>query len=118
MCPGPYPGRVTFDEGLAERVREQIGEDLSLSERRMFGGLAFLSSGNLCFAVVGDDLLVRVGPEAYPGALALPFVSEMDLTGRPLRGLVLVDGEGLAEDQALREWLDQGVAFTDSLPPK
>ncbi len=84
----------------------------------MFGGLAFMSNGNMGFAVIGDDLLVRVGPEAYEEALALPFVSEMDLTGRPLRGLVLVDGEGLAEDRALQDWLERGVAFTDSLPPK
>ena len=118
MPPVAYPRYVAYDEGLADRVREQIGEDLSLSERRMFGGLAFMASGNMCFAVSGDGLLVRVGPEEYETLLTLPFVSEMDLTGRPLRGLVIVDGEGLAEDGALRGWLDRGIAFTDSLPPK
>jgi hypothetical protein len=77
-----------------------------------------MSNGNMCFAVIGDDLLVRVGPDAYGPSLALPYVREMDLTGRPLRGMVLVDGEGLAEDESLREWLELGLAFTDSLPPK
>jgi hypothetical protein len=109
---------MAFDDGSAERIRDQVAEDLSMSERRMFGGLAFMSSGNMCFAVIGDDLLVRVGPEAYPASLALPHVREMDLTGRPLRGMVVVDAEGVGEDGPLRAWLDRGLACTDSLPPK
>lgn len=109
---------VAFDEGMAERIRDQMGDDLSLSERKMFGGLAFLSHGNMCFGVVGDDLLVRVGPESYTASLALPHAREMDLTGRPMRGIVVVDSSGLGEDDALRGWLDRGLAFTDSLPPK
>jgi hypothetical protein len=109
---------VAYDEGLAERVREQMGGDLLMSERRMFGGLAFLSNGNMCFGVIGSDLLVRVGADAYGACLALPHAREMDLTGRPLRGLVVVDSEGLSEDGMLREWLERGLAFTDLLPPK
>ncbi len=84
----------------------------------MFGGLCFMSGGNMCFGVIADDLLVRVGPEAYAASLALPHVREMDLTGRPLRGIVVVDSEGLSEDDSLRVWLDRGLEFTDSLPPK
>ena len=109
---------MAFDEGLAERVRAQVADDLSISERRMFGGLCFLSGGNMCFGVIGSDLFVRVGPEAYAHALALPHAREMDLTGRPMRGIVLVDSEGLGEDEPLRRWLDRGLEFTDSLPPK
>ncbi len=109
---------MAFDEGLAERVREEVGDDLSISERRMFGGLCFLSHGNMCFGIIGSDVLVRVGPEAYALSLALPHVREMDLTGRPLRGIVVVDSEGLSEDGLLRTWLHRGLAFTDTLPPK
>ena len=109
---------MAFDEGLAERIRDQIGDDLTMSERKMFGGLAFMSNGNMCFGIMGDDLLVRVGPETYAASLALPHVREMDLTGRPLRGLVVVDAAGLGEDDLLCTWLDRGLAFTDSLPPK
>jgi hypothetical protein len=109
---------MAFDEGLAERIRDYIGDDLSMSERKMFGGLAFLSHGNMSFGILGEDLLVRVGPEAYAASLALPHVREMDLTGRPLRGMVVVDAAGLGEDDLLGAWLDRGLAFTDSLPPK
>ena len=109
---------MAFDGGLAERVRDETDGQPLLSERRMFGGLAFLSDGNMCFAVIGSDLLVRVGPEAYAACLALPHVREMDLTGRPLRGLVLVAAEGLSEDGPLRDWLNRGLAFTDTLPPR
>ncbi len=109
---------MAFDEGLAERIRDYVGSDLSVSERRMFGGLAFLSHGNLCFGIIGEDLLVRVGPASYAASLALPHVREMDLTGRPLRGMVVVDAAGFDEDVLLGTWLDRGIAFTDSLPPK
>ena len=109
---------MAFDEGLAERIRDQIGDDLTMSERKMFGGLAFLSHGNMSFGIIGEDLLVRVGPETYAAALALPHVREMDFTGRPLRGMVVVDAAGLGEDDVLGTWLDRGLDFTDSLPPK
>jgi TfoX N-terminal domain len=109
---------VAYDEGLAERIRDQVAGDLLMSERKMFGGLCFMSGGNMCFGVIGTDLLVRVGPESYAASLDLPHVREMDLTGRPLRGMVLVDSEGLSEDDSLREWLDRGLDFTDTLPPK
>ena len=109
---------MAFDEGLAERIRDHIADDLLMSERNMFGGLCFMSSGNMCFGVIGSDLLVRVGPESYAASLALAHVREMDLTGRPLRGMVLVDSGGLSEDDSLRAWLDRGLDFTDTLPPK
>jgi hypothetical protein len=116
--PGAYPAVVAFDEGLAERIRDHVADDLLMSERKMFGGLCFMSSGNMCFGVIGSDLLVRVGPESYAASLTLAHVREMDLTGRPMRGMVLVDSERLSEDDSLRGWLDRGLDFTDTLPPK
>ena len=109
---------MAFDEGLAERVRDLIAEHRGLSERKMFGGLCFMSNGNMCFGVVGSELMVRVGPEAYDAALALPEAREMDFTGRSMRGMVYVGESGLSEDDDLAGWLDRGLRFAGSLPPK
>jgi hypothetical protein len=109
---------VVYDRGLAERIRDLIGADLLLAERTMFGGLCFLSQGNMCFGILGDDLLVRVGRDAYDEALGRPHARQMDLTGRAMRGMVLVDPDGFTEDGDLRAWLERGLTFADSLPPK
>lgn len=109
---------MAFDEGLAERVRDLIAEHRGWSERKMFGGLCFMSNGNMCFGVVGSELMVRVGPEAYDAALALPEAREMDFTGRSMRGMVYVGESGLSEDDDLAGWLDRGLRFAGSLPPK
>jgi TfoX/Sxy family transcriptional regulator of competence genes len=109
---------VAFDEGLAERIREQVGDDPAISERKMFGGLCFLVSGNMSFGVLGSEIMVRVGPDAYDESLAQPHAREMDFTGRSMRGMVYVDEHGIAEDDDLRAWLDRGLAFASSLPPK
>ena len=113
-----YAGPVAFDEGLAERIREQFAGAPDVVERRMFGGLAFMVAGNMACGVVGDALMVRVGPDAWAACVGLPFAREMDLTGRNMRGFVLVDAEGLAEDDGLAEWIDRGCAYADSLPPR
>jgi hypothetical protein len=84
----------------------------------MFGGLAFLIDGNMCIGIVGDDLMVRVGSDAYEGALAQPHAREMDFTGRPMRGIVYVGTKGTASKQALEKWIDRGLDFAGSLPPK
>jgi len=109
---------VVYDRGLAERIRDLVGADRLLAERTMFGGLCFLSHGNMCFGILGDDLLVRVGRDAYDEALGRPHAREMDLTGRAMRGMVLVDPGGFTEDEDLRAWLHRSLAFADSLPPK
>jgi hypothetical protein len=109
---------MAFDEGLAERVRGLVGQDPSLTERRMFGGLCFMISGNMCFGIVGSELMVRVGADAYVGVLALPHAREMDFTGRSMRGMVYVAEDGIAEDDDLAAWLARGLAFAGSLPPK
>ena len=107
-----------FDEGLAERVAQCAGAEPGLSERKMFGGLCFMSNGNMCFGVVGDELMVRVGLDDYSSALQLPHVREMDFTGRSMRGLVYVAAAGIEEDDDLDAWLLRGVKFASSLPPK
>ncbi|MFF8844310.1 TfoX/Sxy family protein [Streptomyces sp. NPDC015127] len=109
---------MAFDEGLAERIRDRLGADPAITERRMFGGLAFLHEGNMAVGVIGDDLMVRVGPDATDTALAKPGTRVFDFTGRPMRGWVVVAASALAEDKALDAWVDQGHAFAASLPPK
>jgi hypothetical protein len=109
---------MAYDEAFADRVRGIIGEDPRLREQKMFGGLAFLIDGNMCVGVTGDDLMVRVGPDAYDDALARPHAREMDFTGRPMRGIVYVDPLGTSTDAALEAWVDRGLEFAGSLPPK
>ena len=109
---------MAYDEGLAQRVREALSGDAGVVEKRMFGGLAFMIRGNMCCGVVGEDLMVRVGPEAYEQALALPFARPMDFTGRPLTGFVYVGPDGCSEDGDLAGWVKRALAFARSLPAK
>ena len=104
---------MAYDEGLAQRIREQLDERDDLGERRMFGGLAFLLGGNMCCGVVGEDLMLRVGPDAYEACLALPHAREMDFTG-----MLYVAAAGIEDDDTLAGWLARGVAFAGSLSPK
>jgi TfoX N-terminal domain len=110
---------VAYDEQLAERVRALLGGRLDLDERRMFGGLAFLIAGNMCCGVHGDRLSVRLFYEDAAELLerergARPF----DLTGRPMRGWLLVAPEAVADDADLERWVRRGEAFAASLRPR
>ncbi|WP_406442384.1 TfoX/Sxy family protein [Streptomyces sp. NBC_00631] len=109
---------MAYDQGLAERIRERLGADADVAEKRMFGGIAFLYRGNMAVGVTGDDLMVRVGPDATDAALARPGARIFDMTGRPMRGWVVVAGSAVTEDDALGAWIDEGHAFAASLPPK
>ncbi len=109
---------IAYDDALAARVRQVLSGQPNLTEKKMFGGLCFLLGGNMCCGVNGDQLMLRVGPDAYESALARPHAREMDFTGRALRGMVYVDSEGIATGDALRDWLSVAVGFAASLPPK
>lgn len=109
---------MAFDETLANRVRDIFGHDPAIGERKMFGGLAFMHGPHMCCGLIGDELMVRVGPVAYAAALAEPHVRPMDFTGRPLTGMVMVAAEGVASEAALRRWVERGVAFVGALPAK
>jgi hypothetical protein len=109
---------MAFDEQLADRVRTVFGDDLSVSERRMFGGLAFMVDGNMACGIIGDELMVRVGPDDYEDALREMFAREMDFTGKPMRGLVMVGTEAFESDAGLEDWVLRGAEFAGSLPPK
>lgn len=104
---------MAYDKALADRVREVVqGRDVR--ELKMFGGLTFMVAGKMACGVVGDALMVRVGPDAYEDALARPHARPMDFTGRPMKGLVYVDPPGIAAKRDLEVWVGRGVAFAES----
>ncbi len=109
---------MAFDEILANRIRRIVSGKKGISERKMFGSLAFLHNGHMACGVVKEELMVRVGPDAYEEALAHPHAREMDFTGRPLKGMIYVDCEGYRTDPGLEGWVERGLDFTGSLPPK
>ena len=109
---------MAYDEGLVTRIRDMIGGEPGLAEKKMFGGLAMLLEGNMAVGVRGDDLIVRTDPDQQEQLLAEPGARVFDLTGRPMKGWLLVDASGCAEDSDLRRWVDRGVAYARSLPPK
>jgi len=115
--PRPYHPSMAFDDGLAERLRDRLREATGVNEKKMFGGLAFLTDGNMTVGVHGDDLIARIAPDETAGALAEPGVRPFDITGRPMRGWVLVAGEAL-DDAVLDRWAEQARAFVATLPPK
>src|SRR5262245_56382115 len=109
---------MAYSESLADRVRQVFGRRRGLAEKKMFGGVGFLLNGNMCVGVWQTSLIVRVGPEAYSRALAQPHVREFDITGRPMAGWVLVEADGLEDDAALSDWVEQAIAFVNGLPAK
>ena len=109
---------MAYDEGLAHRIREQLDNYIGVSEKKMFGGIAFFLNGNMACGVSGDQLMVRVGKDRYEEALSQPYANEFDMTGRPMRGWVTIDPLGYESDAALSDWVNQGVTFAQSLPPK
>jgi hypothetical protein len=109
---------MAYDDGLAERVRELLAGEPALIEKAMFGGLAFLLGGNMSVWIVGEELLVRVGPEAVEDALTRPHTRGFDMAGRRMRGWILVAPEGIEDDDELGAWVTRGVAFAGSLPAK
>ena len=109
---------MAYDEVLVERVRLQLASREGVSERRMFGGLCFMLHGNMALGIDKDRLMVRVGAEGYESALQRPHARSMDMTGRPMKGFVVVPPEGLQDCKDFRGWVERGVDFALSLPPK
>ncbi len=109
---------MAYDPGLAERIRDALRERPNVSERKMFGGIAFMLDGHMALGIVGDTLMARVGPARYEDALRLPQVRPMDFTGRPMKGYVYVDAPGIESDAALANWIVACAGFVATLPPK
>ncbi len=109
---------MAYSEELAERIREALDGHPDVSERKMFGGIAWMVHGHMAVGTLGEDLMVRLHPEDAATALTEPHVGPMDFTGRPMKGFVRVDAAGIAEDEALHDWVDAGASHAASLPPK
>lgn len=109
---------MTYDKYLAERVSNVLPQGPVLSERRMFGSLAFLYQNNMICAVMEDGLLARVGPKFYKEALTKEYTSEMDFTGRIMKNIVLVSIDGLEDNESLHFWISKCLDFVKTLPAK
>jgi hypothetical protein len=107
---------MSYSEDLAEKVRGILHGSEGLTEKQLFGGLAFMLNGNMACGVLGVELMVRVGPENYQEALGQRYTRPMDYTGRPLKGMVYVEEDAIAAD--LDDWVNRGAEFAGSLPPK
>lgn len=114
----PQKKTTGIDDVLAGRIRRILGPGPEITERRMFGGLAFLVNGHMCCGINGEDLMLRVGADGQADALAQPGARPMDFTGRPLRGFIYVDETGYGTPDGLASWIDRAVRFAGSLPPK
>lgn len=108
---------MAYDEKLGERVRWIVAGEEGLTERKMFGGLAFMLDGHMFCGIVGEELMLRLGPEGADAALERPHIRPMDFTGRPMTGMVFVAPGGL-RGAALRRWVGEAAAFVRTLPPK
>ena len=109
---------MAYDIGLAQRIREALEDRPGLSERAMFGGLAFLVDGKMFVGIQDGVLMARVGPDRHQDALAVPHVREMDFTGRPMKGYVYIDPPGIRVDEDLKAWVQWCVGHVSSLPAK
>jgi TfoX/Sxy family transcriptional regulator of competence genes len=109
---------MAYDRRLADEVRAHIGNHQGLTEKEMFGGIAFMIGGNMAVGVSGDELMVRVGKDAHDQAVTKPGARIFDLSARPMRGWIVVAREGFAADAELDTWIQQGVAYAETLPAK
>ncbi len=109
---------MPYDEALAERLRATLKRRKGITERKMFGGLCFMLNGNMAFGVMKNELMVRVGPDAYEDALAQRHCRDMDFTGRPMKGMVYVASMGFHKDADLKAWIERGLKHARSLPAK
>ena len=109
---------MAFGDNLAARIRHALARKKSIEENKMFGGIGFLLHGNMLVGVWKDSLIVRLGPETYDDALLEPHVREFDITGRPMKGWVLVEPEGVEHDEQLKDWIERAAKFVKALPVK
>ncbi len=109
---------MAYDEELAQRIRTRLKGTRGLTEKKMFGGVGFMVNGNMACGVNKQDMIVRLSDEHAEAALKRPYIRPFDMTGRPMKGWIVVEPKGLATDKALQGWVDEGVAFARSLPPK
>ncbi|MDH3492655.1 MAG: TfoX/Sxy family protein [Acidobacteriota bacterium] len=109
---------MAYDEELGTRIRGLMSDRGDVVEKKMFGGLCFMVSGNMACGIVKDTLMARVGPDLYDECLAKEHAREMDFTGRSLKGMIYVSPEGIESKEQLAEWVGYCLRFVDTLPAK
>jgi len=109
---------VVYSESLASRIRQVLKDHRGFTEKKMFGGIGFLLHGNMCVGVLQTSLIVRLGPEQADEARKQQHVVEFDVAGRPLKGWVMIEAEGIDSDEQLTAWVQQAVEFVETLPRK
>lgn len=109
---------MAFSKALAERIRRLVARRRGVTERKMFGSVCFLLNGNLLVGVWKDSLIARVGKDAYEAALQEEHVKEFDVTGRPMKGWMMVEPDSIDSDHQLSRWIDQATEFVRTLPAK
>src|SRR5215467_462036 len=109
---------MAFDEELANKIRKETKVQAGLTEKKMFGGLAFLINGNMSVGIHGKELIVRIEPNQTDEALKLPGVRIFDISGRPMKGWLLVGGEAMKDAKTLKNWIRTGIKYASSLPKK
>ena len=109
---------MAYSESLATRIRDVVGKRRGMSEKKMFGGVGFLLHGNMLVGVWKHSLIARLGPEQAALALNETEVSEFDITGKPMKGWVMVEPDGIETDEQLRKWIDKSLEFVSTLARK
>lgn len=109
---------MAFDESLAARIRDALIHTNGVVEKKMFGALCFMLHGNMLVGVWIESLIARLGPDEAEEALTQTHVREFDVTGKPMRNWVLVEPEGLDEDDQLTHWIEKAIQFVRTLPRK
>jgi hypothetical protein len=109
---------VAYSESLAARIRQALKGRRGFAEKKMFGGVGLMLHGNMCVGILQTSLIVRLGPDHAVAAMKEPNVIEFDITGRPMRGWVMVEADGLETDEQLRGWIERVVEFVETLPKK
>jgi hypothetical protein len=109
---------MAFDESLAARIRDALARKKGVEEKKMFGGVGFLLHGNMLVGVWKDSLIARLGPDEGEAALREPHVRDFDITGRAMKGWVLVGPDGIEGDDQLAGWIGRATNFVGTLPAK
>ena len=107
---------MAYSQSLAERIRQVLAQRRGVTEKKMFGGVGYLLHGNICVGVWKNSLIARLGAERAASALQQPHVGEFDITGRPMKGWVMIEPEGIETDDQLRGWIGESVEFVSTLP--